>query len=139
MFRALETNRDYCRDELGKHRHVNVPPSYFVRNFAESGRRGRDLAPCFHRIDRHVKATSCIQAKLIYLQICDPGNFDFARLFSSRQELFFIRPGCNAYLRSGRIIRLPRISAALPEENGIQVRSYFPPNVLSWPHVIHCP
>jgi hypothetical protein len=51
---------------------------------------------------------------------------DEESVFSSRHELFFIRSGCNAYLRSGRIIRLPRISAALPEENGIQVRSYFP-------------
>src|SRR5712675_961291 len=41
--RALETNRDYCRDELGKLRQVNVPSSYFVRNFTERGLRGLDL------------------------------------------------------------------------------------------------
>ena len=110
MFRALETNRDYCSDELGKHRHVNVPPSYFVRNFGESGRLGLKLTPHFYRLKWYRgRATTFSSSDPVQTRISAPAG---SSVFHEITQL--------------------------PEADGIRVCSYVPSNLLGSFRVSHC-
>jgi hypothetical protein len=46
-----KAHRNHRSDELGKLRHVDIPPPSFVRNFPESGWCRLNLTPCFDRVD----------------------------------------------------------------------------------------
>src|SRR5205814_9844082 len=134
--RAPKAHRNHRSDELGKLRDVDVPPAGFVCNFTERGRRRLDLTPRFDRVDRYLGATNRVQAKFIYLGVVDPRNFHVARRSSLHHQLLVLRPRCNTYLRSCRIVRLPGNHAALPKKKWIRVRVYFSGNLSGWLRLI---
>ena len=74
-FPAVQTAGHDCRDELGKFHYVDGSPRYFIRDPAQDGSRGIEIASNLYRVNGRVRLTSSVKAKIIHRRIHNPGDF----------------------------------------------------------------